>query len=97
MVEHLVLFRWKEDTSAEAITSAITGLRELKGVVPSIVDLSCGENFSDRAQGYQTGLVVRFADRAGLEAYIVHPAHQAVVTERIKPFVDAVLAVDYEF
>lgn len=97
MVEHLVLFRWKSDATPEAVASAVEGLRGLKASVPSVVDLSCGENFSDRAQGYETGLTVRFQDKAGLDAYMVHPAHVAVVEERIRPIMDGVLALDYEF
>ena len=97
MVEHIVLFRWKEDAAPEAVARAIEGLRSLKGKIPEIIDLSCGENFSDRGQGFHCGLVVRFADRAALDTYGPHPAHQAVVTGLINPIRDGVLAVDYEF
>jgi hypothetical protein len=97
LIEHVVLFRWKADAAPDAIAHAIAGLRDLKGQVPSVMDLSCGENFSDRAQGYQCGLVVRVADRAALDGYMAHPLHRAVVEERINPIRDGVLAVDYEF
>ena len=97
MVEHIVLFRWKEDAAPEAIARAIEGLRDLKGKVPGIVDLSCGENFSDRAEGFHCGLVVLFADRAALDAYGPHPAHRAVVENLIVPIRDRALALDYEF
>ena len=97
MVEHVVLFRWTEDAAPDAIRRAIEGLRNLKDIIPEIVDLTCGENFSERAQGFHCGLVVRFADRAGLDAYGPHPAHRQVVEELITPIRDGVLAVDYEF
>ena len=48
-------------------------LRGLKGKIAGIVDLSCGPNFSDLANCYTHGLVVRFTDRAALEAYGPHP------------------------
>lgn len=97
MIEHIVLFKWQENASAEAIAKAMAALRDLKEKIPSIVDLSCGENFSDRARGYTHGLVVRFRDRAGLEAYQPHPLHQDVVQNFIKPIIAEVLALDYEF
>ena len=97
MVEHIVLFRWTEEATAAQIESAVEGLRALKGQIPGIVDLSCGENFSDRAQGYTHGLVVRFTDRAALEVYGPHPAHQHVVQTLINPIRAAVLALDYNF
>jgi hypothetical protein len=96
MVEHIVLFRWKEEASQEARDSAVAELRKLKGKIPGIVDLSCGANFSDRAKGYTHGLVVRFKDHAALEAYGPHPEHQCVVQIFITPIRADILALDYE-
>jgi hypothetical protein len=97
MVEHIVLFRWTEGASQEAIDSAVAELRGLKGKIAGVVDLSCGVNFSDRAKGYTHGLVVRFTDRAALEAYVPHPEHQRVVQNFINPIRADILALDYEF
>jgi hypothetical protein len=96
MIEHIVLFRWTETATPQAIETAILELRALKGKIEGIVDLSCGINFSDRAQGYTHGLVVRFIDRTALEAYGPHPAHQHVVQNFINPIRADVLALDYE-
>ena len=96
MVEHLVLFKWNEDASKEAIQSAIDGLLSLRHKIPGIVDMSCGMNFSDRAKGFHSGLVVRFQNREALEAYIPHPEHQSVVQTLLAPIRADVLAVDYE-
>jgi Stress responsive A/B Barrel Domain len=97
MIEHIVLFRWTEGASQEAVNNVVTELRQLKNKIPSIVDLSCGTNFCDRAKGYTHGLVVRFfKDRAALDAYGPHPEHQRVVQKFIAPIRADVLAVDYE-
>lgn len=96
MIEHIVLFKWIETATPEAIEAAVTELRGLKGKIEGIVDLSCGTNFSDRAQGFTHGLVVRFTDRAALEAYGPHPAHQHVVQNFISPIRADILALDYE-
>jgi Stress responsive A/B Barrel Domain len=71
--------------------------RGLKGKIAGIVDLSCGANFSQRAKGYTHGLVVRFTDRAALEAYGPHPEHQRIVQNLISPIRADILALDYEF
>lgn len=97
MIEHIVLFRWTGGASPEAIESALAELRKLKGIIPGIVDLSCGANFSERAKAFTHGLVVRFPDRAALEAYGPHPEHQRVVRNFINPIRADVLALDYEF
>ena len=97
MVEHILLMRWTEEASEEAIDRALDELRGLKGKIAGIVELSCGANFSERAKGYTHGLVMRFTDRAALEAYGPHPEHQRVVQDFISPIRADILALDYEF
>lgn len=96
MVEHIVLIKWKPDAPPGAIEDVMRALEALKGQVPGIVDLVCGPNFSTRSQGFQTGLIVRLTDRAALDAYGPHPAHQAVVQNLIAPIREDVIAVDFE-
>jgi len=96
MVEHLVLFRWKEGVDSAAIDSALEGLRALKDQIPGILELTCGRNFSDRAKGFDAGLYVRFAGRAALESYGPHPAHQRIVQELLAPIREDVIALDFE-
>ncbi len=96
MVEHVVLIKWKEGADPHAISAALEGLKRLRHQIPGIVDLSCGENFCIRSQGFQCGLVVRFQDRAALEAYGPHPAHQDVVLNLLTPIREDLIAVDYE-
>ena len=57
MIEHIVLFRWTPETSTEGVDRAMTGLRGLKGKIAGIVDLSCGADFSRRANGFTHGLL----------------------------------------
>jgi len=96
MVEHVVLFKLKADATPEQKNVAIEALKGLKGQIEGIVDLTCGRNFSERSQGYEIGLVVRFRDRAALDAYIPHPAHRGVVEKFLNPIREAVIVVDYE-
>jgi hypothetical protein len=96
MIEHLVLFQWQPEASEEQIGAVLEALRGLKDKIPGIVDLSCGENFSERSQGFQHGLVVRLSDRSALEGYFPHPEHQKVVQNLIKPIIAQILSVDYE-
>lgn len=96
MIEHIVLFKWKPEATPSQKEAVLAALRELPRRIPGIAYLSCGMNFCDRSQGFETGLVVRFEDRAALEAYGPHPAHQEVVQNVINPIRDQVIAVDYE-
>lgn len=95
MVEHIVLFKWKDTATPKQIEAVMEGLNGLKDKIPGIVDLSCGKNFTDRGQGFEYGLVVRFRDRDALEAYQPHPEHQKIVQNLIQPILAGILAVDY--
>ena len=95
-IEHILLLRWKEDASQEAIDNAMVEARTLKDKIPGIVDMSCGLNFSERSKGYTHGVVMRFRNRAALDAYYPHPEHQRVVQKFINPIRADAVIVDYE-
>ena len=96
MVDHLVLFAAREDASPEDIEDLLSSLRGLKDEIPSVVDLSVGEDLSGRAGEYTHGLAVRFEDVAGLKEYLGHPAHLAVV-EKLDAHTTGRIVADYEF
>lgn len=95
MVEHIVLFKMKTDSTPEQKDELIRRLRALAGKIEGIVDLSAGETFTDRHQGYTVGLVVRFTDREALARYGPHPEH-VPVKEYVAEVCEDVIAVDYE-
>ena len=95
-IMHVVLIKWRSDAHSDRITAAVQGLLGLRDKIDGILELTCGDNFSVRAQGFQTGLVVRLRDRAALEAYGPHPAHQDVLNKLIVPIREDVIALDYE-
>jgi hypothetical protein len=95
-IVHVVLFKWKEDATPEAIEAVLTGLRGMAGRIEGMTGITCGENFSSRAQGFTHGLVAHFTDRAALETYATHPVHVEVVENYIHPIRGETLAFDYE-
>ena len=96
MIQHIVLFRWKTEATAQQIAAGMEGLRALKDSIPGITALACGADFSGRAQGYTHALVIRFADRVSFDAYGPHPAHRAVIESHLKPILEAVIDSDFE-
>lgn len=95
MVDHLVFFTAREDASASDVEDLVESLRALEDKIPSTVSLSVGENFSPRSGGYTHGLFARFQDREGLQEYLEHPEHLAVV-EKLDEFTTGRIVVDYE-
>jgi len=96
MIRHVAVFRWRPDTSAAAVERVTEGLRALPEAVPSLrayhvgADLGLGEDQWDYA------VVADFDDAAGFLAYRAHPAHVAVLEERILPILEARAAVQFD-
>jgi ribosomal protein L17 len=95
MIDHLVFLAAREEASSEDIEDLTSSIRGLKDTVPSVVDLSVGENFSERSGGYTHGIFVRFESREDLQGYMKHPDHLAVV-EKLDALTTRIV-VDYEF
>ena len=74
----------------------VEAFKSLQGRVPSIHEISCGKNTSDRSRGFTHGLLVRFRSQADLDEYLVHADHQRVVAEFVRPMVEEIIVVDYQ-
>lgn len=96
MVEHIVIFKFNETTSVDQQTEAIGKLKNLKNEISGIVDIQAGLNFSDRSQGFQVGLTVRFEDKQALEAYGPHEKHQEAVSYLKEIGLSDIVVVDFE-
>ncbi len=94
MVIHTFAFRWKSGVTEEQKLRVISEIRELQGQIPGLLETYVGVNFSPRSQGYTLGAVMKFTDRAALEAYTPHPVHTKLV-KWLMPLVEAV-EVDFE-
>lgn len=68
------------------------------GAIPGLLSVDCGTVLaSDRAivdDSFDLGLVMRFTDRAALDAYEVHPLHQKAVAEVLGPNAKRVVVHD---
>ena len=96
MVDHLVFFAIREGASSEEVADLLSSIQGLKSEVPGVVDLTVGEDFTGRAGEYTHALFARFEDAAGLQVYMEHPAHLAVV-EKLEATTTGRIVADYEF
>jgi hypothetical protein len=81
MLYHVVLFQPKPDTDPADWERLREEIEALPGKIDGIVSVSWGANVSPEGigQGYEQGFVMVFADEAARDAYLPHPAHQAVI------------------
>jgi hypothetical protein len=95
MVEHLVLFKLKQDTTEDQKGQMIDTLARLK-TIEGIEDFSVGLNHSNEGkdQGFEVGMRVFFKNQEALDAYVPSEAHVSIVNE-IRYLIDEVIVVDY--
>lgn len=97
MVKHVILWKLKEDVADKASVKAgiKSGLEGLKVVVPGLVEIVV------RTEGLASSnadvmLDSAFESEAALKGYAVHPAHVAVANEKVRPFTQTRLCLDFE-
>ncbi len=96
-VQHMVLVRFKSGVSQEKIDELFALLRELPSLIPGITHFSGGPYSSPEGmnQGYTHGFLMTFDSVEARNNYLPHPEHERVKAAVI-PFVEAVVAFDYE-
>lgn len=88
-VFHIFAFQWKPGTSEAQKERASKEIGAFQGVIPGLLQTHVGPNISPRGKGYTFGGMMEFKDKASLEAYVQHPAHQALLAWLV-PLIDAI-------
>jgi len=78
MLTHIVVWKYRADVEQETRDEHVSLLSNLAAVIPEVRSLSVGFDVVKIPRSYDTGLVALFEDRAGLDAYTVHPDHVKV-------------------
>ncbi len=78
MLTHIVVWKYKSDVSEAERDEHVRRLQALASIIPEVQSLTVGRDQLHLARSYDTGLVATFRDRAGLDAYTVHPDHEEV-------------------
>jgi mRNA-degrading endonuclease RelE of RelBE toxin-antitoxin system len=79
MYIHMFAFRFKAGVTDTQKDHVVAEIRKLEGEIPQVLESWVGMNDSPRAQGYEMGGVMKFADKAACEAYGAHPVHQKLL------------------
>ena len=95
MLTHLVVWKYRSDTSLTTREEHVERLRALQSIVAGIESLKVGFDVLRLPRSYDTGLVAIFRDRATLDAYTVHPEH-VKVADFGRSISELVASVDFE-
>ncbi|PWT96472.1 MAG: stress responsive protein [Bacteroidetes bacterium] len=96
MLRHVVIFKFKDGTTADQIKTVEDAFRALPSKVSEIKGFEWGTNNSPEnlAQGYTHCFLVTFASEKDRDAYLPHPAHKAFI-EKAGPFIEKAFVIDY--
>ncbi len=80
MIQHIVLLSLRSDYPVDELAEVMQGLDNLGAEITGFTGFQHGpnEDFEGKSQGYPYGFVCTFDTSETLQAYAVHPAHQAL-------------------
>lgn len=95
-LRHVVLFQFKEGTTAAQTQTIEEAFRALPGKIDVIRDFEWGTDVSieGKANGFTHCFFLTFGSEADREIYLPHPDHQAFGT-LLRPHLEKVLVFDY--
>lgn len=96
LLRHVVLFKFKDTSSAEDVKKVEDAFLGLTDKIKEIKDLEWGLNNSPEGldQGFTHCFFVTFESEEDRAVYLPHPDHKAF-TEVLGPHLDKVLVFDY--
>ena len=97
MITHVVTFRWKPETTAEQVATIAAALDLLPGLVPTIKDYRFGSDLAvSGPANMDFAIVATFDSLDDWRAYDVHPEHDSVRAEIIRPWIAERAAVQFQ-
>lgn len=95
-VQHIVLFKFKSETTPEKVKEIITAFEALPSKISQIKDLKWGTNNSpeNHAHGLTHAFILTFDNEKDRDAYLPHPAHKAF-GGIVGPWIDELTVVDF--
>jgi len=97
MLRHVALFRWNPSTTSDDIDALTAGLAGLPTAIPEISAYRFGPDAGINDDTFDFAVAADFESRDDYLVYRDHPAHRAVLAERIAPHVADRAAVQYEY
>jgi len=92
---HTVWIKIKQNAAQEAVQKVLDNYTMLRAV-PGVVDVKMGKNVTDRAKGFQLGLIVTFEKQSDLPIYIEHQIHKDFVKLHLDAVREETMAMDFE-
>lgn len=96
MIQHVVLFKFKDSATPGQVVEAGEALLAMKAGIPEIKTVYFGPNLGPSVNDYSHVLIVTCEDMGAVQRYLDHPVHRQTVDRFIAPIRDGRLAADLE-
>lgn len=94
MIQHIVLLKWKPETTEEEILTAFRRAEPLPREIDGVESLTIGRNRVKHEHGFTHALIVRLSDEEALERYLAHPLRTSYVREHLQPLEQERIEID---
>jgi hypothetical protein len=96
VIRHVVVFKWIPEATTAQRDAVVAGLSALPAVIPEIAAYSVGHDLGLTDGAWDLAVVADFAGEDDWRTYRDHPAHRAVIDERIEPIRAEIVRVQFE-
>ena len=94
-----VIIVWLKEPGNEAMRKKFVTASEQLNTLPGIINRHVGfVDASDRKiddDSFDVAVTVTLKDKAAYDAYMVHPKHQEIVDQHLKPLVDKIIGYNF--
>ena len=95
MIRHIVLLTWKEGVTQEQVDVVTSAFRQLGEQLEEIVSYSFGQDAGIYRGNADYVLVAEFRNESDLKAYVVHPAHQELLSRVTGPILESFQSIQF--
>src|SRR3954465_3945508 len=93
---HVILLRWKPETTAEQIAAVKPALDALGKTLSGVVTYRCGTSLGLSETSYDFGVIGIFEDKSAWDAYMGNAEHDRIRQELIFPIAGERAGIQFE-
>jgi hypothetical protein len=94
VIQHIVLLKFKPDTTEAQIDAAFAPAQDLVDQIDGVERVTLGRNRAEDDHGFTHALIVKLSDDEGLSGYLNHPVRQRYVAEALGPIEESRIEID---
>ena len=94
MIRHIVIVKWRRDTTEGEIVEAFKAARVLLDDIDAVERVTIGRNRAEVDHGFTHVLIVDMADGDALRSYLDHPSRVRYLHEHMLPLEEQRIEID---